>query len=143
MPNRLPRGRVNVNRDDDGPIPCDSEEGITIGLIDSIITQCRVLAARDWETHEIREAFVDLRCTPEVRQVIGTLGKFTQAQSALFDERGALLAVDERTEKQELRLAELSEKIMDIPLGRLSPTERRFDELMKKAIPFLTSAVKQ
>lgn len=39
---------------------CRSDEGVTVGLIDAIITQCRVLKGRDFTTPAIQAALVDL-----------------------------------------------------------------------------------
>lgn len=39
---------------------CRSEEGITVGLIDSIISICRVLHTRDFDTPQVQEALKDL-----------------------------------------------------------------------------------
>lgn len=51
-------------------IDCRSEEGITIGLIDSIISICRILARRDLEqTDNIKEALIDLAHDEDVHKV--------------------------------------------------------------------------
>lgn len=39
---------------------CRTETGITVGLIDAIITQCRVLKGRDLKKMEVKEALKDL-----------------------------------------------------------------------------------
>lgn len=39
---------------------CREEIGITVGLIDSIITQCRILRKRKLDSKEVKEAFKDL-----------------------------------------------------------------------------------
>lgn len=41
-------------------VDCRSEEGITVGLIDSIISICRLLSKRDMEDISIKEALKDL-----------------------------------------------------------------------------------
>jgi len=38
---------------------CRSEEGITTGLVDSLITICRILAKRDLSPLPVQEALVD------------------------------------------------------------------------------------
>jgi hypothetical protein len=52
---------------------CRSETGITIGLIDSIITTARVLRYRDITATEIQEALEDLRQDEDVNYVINML----------------------------------------------------------------------
>lgn len=42
-------------------IECDSNEGITIGLIDGIIAQVRVLQDRDLSSTEVKEALKDMK----------------------------------------------------------------------------------
>lgn len=39
---------------------CREETGITVGLIDSIITQCRILRKRNLSSKEVKEAIKDL-----------------------------------------------------------------------------------
>jgi hypothetical protein len=39
---------------------CRSDDGITVGLIDSIITACRVLRKRDFAPLPVQEALKDL-----------------------------------------------------------------------------------
>ena len=45
---------------------CRSEDGITVGLIDSIITSCRVLSSRDLTCEAAVEALRDLRSDSDV-----------------------------------------------------------------------------
>ena len=40
---------------------CRSEIGITVGIIDSIITLCRLLSGRDMSGDEVAQALQDLR----------------------------------------------------------------------------------
>lgn len=58
-----------------GPIPepldCRSEIGITVGIVDSLITMCRLLALRDLSAAEVQEALKDLRQDEDLRKVIG------------------------------------------------------------------------
>lgn len=49
---------------------CRSEEGITVGLIDSIITACRILSKRQLRGHAITEALNDMRADRDVLKVI-------------------------------------------------------------------------
>lgn len=39
---------------------CRTEAGVTVGLIDALITICRVLAKRDLTEAAVREALIDL-----------------------------------------------------------------------------------
>jgi len=39
---------------------CRSEEGVTVGLLDSLITTCRVLWGRDLSSAAIQEALKDV-----------------------------------------------------------------------------------
>ena len=45
---------------------CRTEDGITVGLIDSIITSCRVLSSRDLTCEAVVEALRDLRSDSDV-----------------------------------------------------------------------------
>lgn len=45
---------------------CRSDEGVTVGLIDSIIYTCRVLACRDLSTEVVMEALKDLHSDEDV-----------------------------------------------------------------------------
>jgi hypothetical protein len=45
----------------DSHTDCRSEDGITVGLIDSIISICRVLKDRNFDSKEISESLHDLR----------------------------------------------------------------------------------
>lgn len=47
-------------------VECRSEEGITIGLIDTILLCASVLGSRELNTPEIQEALRDLHCSPEL-----------------------------------------------------------------------------
>lgn len=68
---------------------CGSEDGITVGLIDSIITSCRVLSSRDLTCEAAVEALRDLRSDSDVslikpshgeqvRQMVPQLPAFAQ-----------------------------------------------------------------
>lgn len=43
-----------------GPMDCRSEAGVTIGLIDAIISIARIVAKRDFKDPEVQEALMDL-----------------------------------------------------------------------------------
>lgn len=49
---------------------CRTEEGITVGLIDSLISICRVLSKRDLAGHAAVEALRDFWPDPDVQKVI-------------------------------------------------------------------------
>lgn len=51
-------------------IECSSEEGITIGLIDTIINSFKLLQYRDLEDADVREAIKDLHSSKELRVFI-------------------------------------------------------------------------
>lgn len=50
---------------------CRSDEGVTVGLIDSIISIMRVLVHRDMDAECVREALKDLREDEDVKTVLG------------------------------------------------------------------------
>ena len=50
---------------------CRSETGVTVGLVDSLIFICRVLARRDLTATETTEALADLRADEDVAAVLG------------------------------------------------------------------------
>lgn len=83
------------------PIECSSEMGVTIGLIDSIITTARVLGQRldydalicgeDGDEHQpIREALTDLATCAELRRLIG---KHDAGAMKVIHDAAALLKV--------------------------------------------------
>lgn len=51
---------------------CRTEEGITTGLIDGVISIFRVLAARDLTPEAVREALADLRSDEDLARVLGS-----------------------------------------------------------------------
>jgi hypothetical protein len=46
---------------------CRTEEGVTVGLIDSLITICRILRRRDLSSPAIQEALKDLAQDEDLR----------------------------------------------------------------------------
>jgi hypothetical protein len=50
---------------------CRSETGITVGLIDAVITIVHLLAERDLSSPEVQEALKDLRQDEDLRKVLG------------------------------------------------------------------------
>ncbi len=51
-------------------IDCKSEEGITIGLIDAIISISRILSKRDFNTIFIQAALLDLRSDTDLKSIL-------------------------------------------------------------------------
>lgn len=51
-------------------VDCRSKEGITIGLVDTILTAAHLLADRDLSGREVREALEDLLGDPELKTVL-------------------------------------------------------------------------
>ena len=49
---------------------CRSYEGINVGLIDTIITTCRVLAKRELYGHAVTEALNDMRADSDVLKIV-------------------------------------------------------------------------
>ncbi len=52
------------------PIDCRSEVGVTIGLIDSLIYVCRVLAVRPLDHPEVQEALLDLQGDEDLARLL-------------------------------------------------------------------------
>jgi hypothetical protein len=49
---------------------CRSETGITVGLVDAVITMVRLLAQRDLSAPEVQEALKDLRSDEDLRSLL-------------------------------------------------------------------------
>ncbi len=49
---------------------CRTEIGITVGLIDAIISIVRVLAIRDLSPYDIQQALLDLRSDEDLQRVL-------------------------------------------------------------------------
>lgn len=54
-------------------IDCRSEEGITVGLVDAIISILRVLAVRDMSLESVQEALLDLCSDSDLSTVLSAL----------------------------------------------------------------------
>ncbi|WP_344890488.1 hypothetical protein [Actinomadura meridiana] len=52
------------------PLDCRSPEGVTVGLVDSIITAARVLRGRDLDHPAVREALADLAEDEDVARLM-------------------------------------------------------------------------
>lgn len=52
---------------------CRSEEGVTVGLIDAVVSVCRVLSGRPlrYASEAVKQALLDLRSDPDVAIVMG------------------------------------------------------------------------
>lgn len=51
------------------PLSCRSEEGITVGLVDALVSIHRVLAVRDLSPQEVQEGLADLFEDPDHRTI--------------------------------------------------------------------------
>ena len=49
---------------------CLAETGITVGLIDAIISIVRVLAIRDLSSYEVQQALFDLKSDEDLKRVL-------------------------------------------------------------------------
>lgn len=49
---------------------CKSEEGITVGLVDALISIARVLASRDFSPLVVKEALLDLADDDDMRKIL-------------------------------------------------------------------------
>lgn len=49
---------------------CREEDGITVGLIDSLISIARVLVKRDFKSESVQEALKDLRSDKDVAKIL-------------------------------------------------------------------------
>lgn len=52
------------------PIECKSEDGITIGLIDAILSILKVLAIRDLSPKSVKEALLDLADDTNLQNIL-------------------------------------------------------------------------
>jgi hypothetical protein len=49
---------------------CREEDGITVGLIDSLISIARILAKRDFKPESVQEALKDLRSDKDIAKIL-------------------------------------------------------------------------
>ena len=68
---------------------CNSEAGITVGLIDSLICISRVIVDRDLSSPEVQEAIKDLRATDAMKQVMN-IGDLESAKQYIEDQRKSI-----------------------------------------------------
>ena len=59
-----------MSEKDVNTIECNSYDGVTIGLIDGIISICSILVNRDTSSTDVKEALKDLRSNIDVIQII-------------------------------------------------------------------------
>lgn len=62
-------GELSVN-----VIDCRSELGITVGLVDALISICRVLAKRDLSPRDVQEALRDMATDDDLKYILGEVG---------------------------------------------------------------------
>ena len=53
----------------DDPLDCRSEEGVTVGLIDALITIAHALSGRNLESQHVKEALKDLYSDADMRAI--------------------------------------------------------------------------
>lgn len=80
---------------------CNSPDGITIGLIDGIISMSRVLEDRDWSSDEVQSAIKDIRATDAMHRLMD-IGDLQSAKDYIESQKKdikALLIVNELKDK--------------------------------------------
>lgn len=109
---------------------CDSEDGITIGLIDGIIATCRVLVKRDLSSEQVRNALADLKDTNAVNFLTDWFHRDVETESKL-NERVQLNRIpkEERTPAQQERLLALDRYVAALPTTRFGLFEKMIAEL--------------
>lgn len=63
-----------------------TEAGITVGLIDSLITIARVLVTRDWGSPEVWEALADIRENDDLKRIMD-IGDLWAAKEYIKEQR--------------------------------------------------------
>lgn len=64
---------------------CKTEIGITVGLIDGIISITRILVDRDWDAPEIQEAIKDLREDDDMKRLMD-IGELSDAKKYIKEQ---------------------------------------------------------
>ncbi len=64
---------------------CRSEEGITVGLVDAIISILRILAKRDLTTPAVREALMDLGDDEDFEKILCAIPLDEPVKTTLTD----------------------------------------------------------
>lgn len=88
---------------------CRAEDGITVGLIDSIITSCRVLSSRDLTCEAAVEALRDLRSDSDVSLIKPSHGEQVRDNRAKFKREERYMVV---------KLSKLADDLGDDELSR-------------------------
>lgn len=75
------RNTYNITTD------CRSEEGVTVGLIDSLISICRVLATHDLDSYNASEALLDLIEDEDFNKILdkGLRVRFLRGDKSFLD----------------------------------------------------------
>ena len=61
---------LNFIKENESSTDCRSEDGITVSLIDSIISICRVLKTRDLTSGDAQEALKDLSDDEDLKYIL-------------------------------------------------------------------------
>lgn len=94
---------------------CKTEDGLTVGLIDSAIGSLNVAFRRDLEPESVKEALLDLRSTLRGRPYIHSFDVHVES----LEERRLLLRNPERTAEQNARLEELDNYVETMVMPRI------------------------
>lgn len=123
---------------------CSTDVGMTVGLIDSLIFICRVLAPRlrmmcgEQEDPAIVEALRDLSQDKAVQWVWDHRpSTLDEKQDAVLEERVILLRNRKRTKIQEARLQELHKTVAEfkfLPLAGESRYQEKLNDLTRQMI---------
>lgn len=70
------------------PLDCRSETGITVGIIDGIITFCHLLKERDLSAPEVKEALIDMTWDDGFDKVLDFLIELFQSDKSRQDGQG-------------------------------------------------------
>lgn len=125
-----------------GPVECDTTVGVTVGLIDGMLSISRILAPRlgmscgEQENPEVVKALIDLRANKSFLWVLEhcPLDQSDQDKANLV-ERVELIRLATRTPEQEQRLADLHALVRKIPIHSYqSPTSQRYEELVMEVL---------
>jgi len=65
---------------------CKTETGITVGLLDAIITLANALEERDWSPIEVQEALKDIRANDNLHKIMD-IGDLISAKNYIQDQR--------------------------------------------------------
>jgi len=68
------RAHEIINEDEE-QISCRSEEGITVGIIDSMITNLRLIKSRDLSPKSVQEALLDIGDDPDLEFLLDAIEK--------------------------------------------------------------------